>query len=361
MKDISIGYLYMEYPMALESDDSLQNQDVAIRMAADEFNSSKWAADHKIRIHIKRYLSGISDIDFIKTAETAIADGALVLVGVPSSREALLVSDVSKKMEVLTVSTAAAHNRVGSESDYLYSAVNSVDSFANEMMHLLKGKAVKNLLIVGNYDNPYSTDFTKQIRESAEKKGYTVSVTEESQHSVISTEHIQQIMSLKHDALVLTTYSYPGVIYINQLIEEGVLSDQLIIVPPAWHFAPQAINELLKYDCDIRCISAWSCEWRDKESQRFMRKYKSVVGSVPSVGDVHAYDAVMMIVKAIKHAKTLNRKGVRDAFADLGNYRGAAGHYYYAGKGGHPEKTIFVLRLKSNKTYGLETVSAQVK
>jgi branched-chain amino acid transport system substrate-binding protein len=91
----------------------------------------------------------------------------------------------------------------------------------------------------------------------------------------------------------------------------------------------------------------------DPASEKFAKAYAAKYGQPPDDVAALTYDACGLIAEALKKSGKNEREALREQFAQLRGYAGAAGTYNFRPGSGDPEKSMPVLQIKSS---GLEWV-----
>lgn len=91
----------------------------------------------------------------------------------------------------------------------------------------------------------------------------------------------------------------------------------------------------------------------DPAAEKFAKAYAAKYGQPPDDVAALTYDACALIAEALKKSGKNEREALREQFAQLRGFAGAAGTYNFRPGSGDPEKSMPVLRIRSS---GLEWI-----
>ena len=326
-----------------------------LQIAIDDFNLSKWAIQHGVRVDLVEYPCGRKDLDVIRSFMSAVNSDALAVIGLDTSKEALLVGKLAQDNRILTITTSGAHDRIGMYGDYVFSMVSSISTYTKEISEYVKGLNASKVLIVANYDEPYSKSMSNKLSNDLINNSNVYRVMT-SKDILIDKTKMNELRNVEYDVVIIATYTYPGVLLLNQLMDAGVVVSQPVIVSPAWYYDHTTIKKHLKRVGHIVCFTTWSTEWRDILSKEFIRKYERNYGIVPSAGDALSYDAANILFKALRRVKQYNREELKREFIKIKKYRGSTGWRYYDNCSNHPRSSFFINIINDQKEFELSNV-----
>ena len=327
------------------------------RLAFNEFNNSDWAKKRKFRVEMIDMGAANNDIELVENFHRAVNSDVLAVVGVDSSKEALLVAGIAQKNGLLTLTASAAHDSIGQAGDYVYSGSNPVSAAAREIAKLIHREKKKSLLVISNFNEPYSKKYADEILDNSLLVGVDIVRVDLPEGRILNEQHLEKIKEKQHyDVVAITTYSYAGVMILNELVRHKIVSNQPVVVPQAWYFDSDTVIRNLVKPCKIICMAPWYVKWEDKKAKEFIQKYKKEYGGYSEqriIDDAHTYDMAGILLQSIKNAKYLTRKDIKESFKLIKKYRGATGLYYYDDCSGHPRKYFFMVQMNQDKEFEL--------
>lgn len=329
--------------------------DKSFELAVNEFNASDFARSNGLKVEIFVFDVGEKKLDIQRAFDRAIKSDVLAVVGLTTSREALLVGEMAQASKILTISTAGGHDKIGHFGDYVYSHSGAMSSYALLMGDYIIKKKPKRVLLISNNNEPYSKSYADSIHAIIDGK-VELKRVDIPDKQLIRENQLFELQKERFDLIVLTLYAYQGVMTLNSLQDYGVADGQTILVSPSWYYDSLVIEKYLNKPQKIVCYSSWSEAWEDSLSKKFIAKFKGVYGYVPGTSDALAYDVANEIFTAVKIADEYTREGLKRAHDKIKNYRGVIGSYYYDNCGGHPRVNYFLSELSAHKKFILKDV-----
>lgn len=322
-------------------------------LAFKEFNNSSWAKSHNLFIDLVDFEVGTKDIDLIKAFLRAVDSDVLAVVGLETSKEALLVATLAQKHELLTLTASAAHDAIGLVGDYVYSGSNPISSTVKAMDDYMHRKNTNQVLIITNFDEPYSKKYADELVQSDYLKNKSIVRLDLPEGQMLNEEHLIKIKEKKYDAVIITTYSYSGVMILNELVVHSVVVNQPVLVSQVWYFDHEIVKEYLKKPYQIVCMAPWYNAWQDDLARKFIQKYRNEYSKDPISDDAHTYDMADILLEAIKSGNYSSRLELKESFKKIKAYRGVTGWFHYDACSNHPRKNFFVVQMNRNKEYEL--------
>lgn len=252
-------------------------------------------------------------------------DKVIALIGEVSSGRSLEAAPIAQQAKIPMIAPAATNPEVTKKGDYIF-RVCFIDPFQGTVMakfaqNDLKAKKVA---IISSVSNAYSVGLAKFFRETFTKGGGKVAV--EQKYSEGDKDFRAQLTAVKAagvDAVFVPGYYTESALIVRQARDLGITVP--LIGGDGWED-----EQLLKIGGEALngCYYSthFSAENNDPAVAKFVSKYKSRWnGEVPGAFSALGYDAVYVLVDAIKRAGTTDGPKLRDALAATKNFSGASG------------------------------------
>jgi branched-chain amino acid transport system substrate-binding protein len=267
-----------------------------------------------------------------KSGESATAvkklisrDKVIALIGEVSSSRSLEAGPVAQQAKVPMIAPAATNPDVTKTGDYIF-RVCFIDPFQGTVMAKFAQEdlKVKNVAIISSVSNAYSVGLAKFFRETFTKAGGTIPV--EQKYSEGDKDFRAQLTAVKAagvEAVFVPGYYTESALIVRQARELGL--NVPFLGGDGWED-----EQLLKIAGDALngCYYSthFSAENSDPAVASFVAKYKKRWnGEVPGAFSALGYDAIYVLVDAIKRAGSTEGPKLRDALAQTKGVPGASG------------------------------------
>ena len=260
----------------------------------------------------------------------------LAIIGPSTSGETLAIKDLCEENKMLLVSCAAAETIVNPVAKYVFKVPQKDSQAVTWIYRTMKEKGISNIALVSSTDG-YGAAGKKQLEDLAPAEGITIlanevydkqatdltdvltkikgnsSVQAVVNWSIVPAQSIvaKNMKQLGLNVPLFQSHGFGNLKYVQQagVAAEGILfpASRLLIVDdlPADH--PQK-----------KVLATYK---KDYES-----RYKEDVSTFGG----HAYDALMVVVEALKQAGEPDREKVRDALETLTGFVGTAGVFNFS-------------------------------
>ncbi len=252
-------------------------------------------------------------------------DKVIALIGEVSSTRSLEAAPVAQQAKIPMIAPAATNPDVTKTGDFIF-RVCFIDPFQGTVMAKFAQEdlKVKNVAIIASVSNAYSVGLAKFVRETFTKAGGTISV--EQKYSEGDKDFRAQLTAVKAagvEAVFVPGYYTESALIVRQARDLGLTVP--FLGGDGWED-----EQLLKIAGDALngCYYSthFSAENNDPTVGAFVAKYKKRWnGEVPGAFSALGYDAVYVLVDAIKRAGTTEGVKLRDALAQTKNISGASG------------------------------------
>ncbi len=155
-------------------------------------------------------LTDKSPLSATRSAETLLKNGAIGLVGFPTSHDALLAADVARKAGVLSFFAGAAHRDLAKKGPLVYSTGGSMDSLFDSLFIFLKRTfpQKRGLAVVSPF-NAFSMNQEATLLEKTKAPDASLPLLDLrrlTKAQVLSNEDLAQVKAKTYDYLYLTLY-----------------------------------------------------------------------------------------------------------------------------------------------------------
>lgn len=301
--------------------------DKAAYLAADEINAAGGVNGKMLRI--------ITEDDATEAARALEAvkklvevNGANFIVGPMTSGAVDTVGPYVSERGVLVISPSAT-SAILTGRDYRDFVLRTTvsDDFQGEIMAQLALDANVQTAVIFAMDNTYGVGLGDVAKAALEREGVQIlSYIKYDEKTLDYLSELTQIRSLNPDVVMHIGYNEDGKVVYRQANDLG-LDDILWIAPDGIH-GPGTLDDpsagvfASKAVIGTRPVGDLEAE----KYKTFVSNYNEAFGFSPDVFTDTTYDAVMLLAKAMEHAKSEDPAKVREAMIVVGSgYEGASG------------------------------------
>src|SRR3989338_5322466 len=325
-----------------------------IMLAIDELNSAGGIAGKKINV--------ITVDDQGKPEEAASAvtklitsDKVAVILGEVASSRSLAGALIAHRYKIPMVSPSSTNPKVTQVGNYIFRTC-FIDPFQGKVManfakNTLKAKKVAILRDVkSDYSVGLAEFFTKTFTDGGGKVVVDLSYTA---GDIDFKAQLTTIRSKGVEAIFVPGYYTEVGLIARQAKELGVSVP--LLGGDGWDSA--RLTEIAGNSLDNSYFSNhYTAESKDPRVAEFVEKYKKVFGQVPDGLAAMGYDAALVLIDALKRAKTLTPDDIRDALAATKNFQAVTGVISF-NDNRDAEKAAVVLAVKNGQFKFVETVN----
>lgn len=307
------GYLFLGHELAMKSQPSVQ---------------------------IAKYESKGTDESLVSTVTKMSSDGCKVILGLFTSKEALLAGKLLKGKDVIGVSASASH--VGLKELYpaVVTAVPAADAYTSKVIEHLQSRK-EQIVVVVQPDDLYSTAMTTNIYN--QWKGAKPPRIDIRGNSVIDMPS-----SIKRNSpltIVFTTYPVPSVDALSRLHSLGIIGKKTTLIGSAsWVFDLAAFRN--SRDLLVRAEKVLVPETLDRTSEKykeFEKKFIDKFSIKPENLAAYSYDTTLWVAKCW----TRSTKTTKEFLACLNTepFNGATGRILLEPGSPFPSRKVFMADL----------------
>lgn len=272
-------------------------------------------------------------------------DKVVALVGDVTSTPTLAVAQAAVKDNLPMISATATAAGVTATGANVFRAC-VTDPFQGELMasYTAKKLGAKTAAILYNMADDYSSGVAEAYKAAAQAAGVTVVAEEKFQtNDVDFKSQLTSIKGKNPDVLFLPVY-YQDLAQIAVQAKQLGIKSKLMGVD-GWD---GVLDKIDKSNVDALqgsyFCSQYTAESTDSKVQDFIKTYKSTYNAEPNMFAVLGYDAMSMMIQAIKDAGSTEPGKINKAMADI-KFKGLTGDITFD-KDRNPVKTCAILTIK---------------
>lgn len=219
-------------------------------------------------------------------------------------------------------------------SGFVWSASAKTDAMAAETMKYWKSKGITRIAIINTTDAS-GTDGGRAAAEAAQKAGVTVTAQVTYEPAAVSaTAQLQQAMASNPQALVVWSTGTPVGVALKGIQQLGI---ELPVMTTNGNLAGAFLERIADYTPKTLLIPATRDFWWDTLpksdaaydlEKQYHAAYQKKYNEAPDFGPGVAYDAVLVLSEALKHAKSTSAADIRKAMESIDGLRGVVGTYH---------------------------------
>ena len=239
-----------------------------------------------------------------RVAQHLIDSGAAMLVGFPTSYDALLAADVAKKANVLAI-FRGCHSDLAKKGDLVFTADATMERLVVSDLDLIASiPGLKRGLMVTNPVNPASTNQEDEfIRMSKQPdfKGPDVYRTHLRQNLELTNDDLAKLKQGAYSYIYITAYADDARVMLQQMRDLGI--DLPIIANPSWPSAD--IEYLRRLLIGRKSHTFATARWLPTTAagQKLTKIVRSKYGREPSGEMAYGYDLGVIVGTLINRTK----------------------------------------------------------
>ncbi len=288
-----------------------QRHDISVRLAVEEINEHGGVLGKKIEL---------IELDSQSTAlgaRTAVQEAVrlrpVAVIGERASSLSLVMAPLLQMAGIPMISPNSSHMDVTRTGNYIFRMCYVDRDQASAMADFAYAKLnARTAAILTNVSQKYSEEMTHYFRQRfAAKGGKVLMLGVYMQGASDYSALIEQIRTARPDVIFLPGYAKDSGLLIRQARQLGVRA--VFLGGDAWgsvipDYAGRAIDGSYR-------TANWQRSDPSTHSQDFVRRFEQRFGFETSEGQVLSYDAVYLLVDAIRRAASIEGAKVRDAMA----------------------------------------------
>ena len=293
-----------------------------------------------------------------QAALKAIEAGVVAVVGPSWSSHALAMAPIFQEARIPMIGATTSAPEVTQVGDFIFRACYTNRTQAQALAQLAIGKlhASKAALMVIAGD-AYSEDLANQFESEYAKLG---GVTIQKERYLLSAMDFEkQLLSIrqsKPDVIVVPGFARDSGLILKQAWSMGIRVP--FLGGDGWT-ALELYPHIGKIAGNNYYVSHWHPENKTPANQEFLRHVRTYLGpdAMKSIdaGNPVAYDAMGLIIDAIKRAQSTDPIAIRDALSQTTNFPGVTGNISF-NESRDPQKPLVVLKISGNRVQYEQTI-----
>lgn len=315
--------------------------DMGAKLAVEEINAAGGVNGKPIELMVQ---DSQSQAEKAKTAaEKLMSDGAIIILGEVASGFTELMAQAAFDKGVPIVAVGATRTDL-SDSGAHFFRVCYIDDFQGPVMakFAYEEKGVRNVAIITDKKQPYSTGLSESFKAYFEKLGGKVvnEQTYESQQTNFNSQ-LTAVKAANPDGIFMSGYFNEVGPLIRQAHDMGI--DAVYLGGDGWdsrEIITNAGDAIAKgYFCNH-----YNNDEDRPEVKKFLDAWIKKYGSAPATTmGALGYDATMVAADALKRASSMDSKALITALEGTENFPAVSGAITLKGQNGNPPKRALVV------------------
>ncbi len=318
-------------------------------LAAKEINAAGGVA---VGTHRRRLRLVVEDTE--DHPETAVSkafkligsDRASALVGLPISDSALAVARVAEEHRVPMITTGSTHPEVTSGRTHAFRAISNDACQGRTLAEFaFRDLEARQAALVVDPGNAYSRGLAREFQTAFEQHGGQVIIQESyTADDSDASERLARIRQSGADVLAAPVYPALLTSLIPQAREIGITVPALggeswsnLSAAERGGWSPAFFTDM------------WTPAAASPISRRFVEAYREDYGKTPSSYAALAYDAVLLVARAIELRADASPESIRAGLLAMKDFVGVTGAIRYEGSG-DPLRSTVIMRLADDGT-----------
>ena len=315
------------------------------RLAIEHINNQGGVLGRQLQLI--RIDNGSTPIGSAQAAQQAVSGEVTAVIGAHWSSHSLAMAPILQEAGIPMISPGSTNPEVTKGKDYIF-RVCFIDSFQGSAMadFALKELHVQMAAVITNIDEEYSIELGRFF-STAFKQGGGRIVAENSYRGTATdfSEIIKELVEKQPEVVYLPGYTRDGGLFVRQSEKMGLKT--VFLGGDAW-------DEIEKYAGTSIEGSFQTAPWHPSvpfpASEEMKKLFVADQGkSIENISSPLAYDAVMLLARAITRAGSLDRRAIRDALAATVDFPGATGPITFDGNGDPHNKAIIIIEFRDRK------------
>ncbi|MBT8357410.1 MAG: ABC transporter substrate-binding protein [Desulfobacterales bacterium] len=283
-------------------------------------------------------------------ADMAIQKDVLAIIGAAYSSHTLAIAKVAQANHIPMITNVSTNTKITRIGDYIF-RVCYTDSFQGEVMAAFGKEELKvsTAVIFTDISNDYSMELSDKFQHNFKKRGGKILAQLKYKQNQRSYRHLLlQAKKMNPAALFIPGYDESALI-IKDAIDAGIRA--IFLGGDGWGDQTFFDKGGAALKRGFHCTH-WAEEVGNKISREYIRKYKK--NEPIHASEILAYDAVLLLVDAIRRAGSTDRQKIRHALAKTKNFKGATGTITF-NDAGDPIKNAVIMEIAGGRYYFLKS------
>jgi branched-chain amino acid transport system substrate-binding protein len=317
------------------------------RLAVDEANQAGGLVvdGRRLRVTLLAHDTRDTEQGAVSATRSLLNDRRIIaVIGPQTSIHAIRVAAVTEPAGVLMITPTATHPSVTAGRRYAFrvALTGRVQALVLARFAVSELRA-RRLGMLYDVADPYNRDMAERIGASFQGLGGEV-VANEAYTTDQARDYrpqLRRIVESGAEVLVLPNYTADARVQLRQAREVGFRG--VILGTDSWENAAGIESEPAAEGAYFP--PKWVPASGDSATRPFRERYRAAYGHDPAMPAAYSYDAVGLVLAAVRARGTTDSDALRDYLAGLRGYPGVTGWISYAGTG-DPIKGMVISRVR---------------
>jgi branched-chain amino acid transport system substrate-binding protein len=321
-----------------------------VRYAVDECNKSGGVLGKQINLLV--FDNQSTPIGSTKAARRASAANVVAMVGPDWSSHAISVAKVAQKRRIPMISSLSTNPKVTRIGNYIF-RICFTDEFQGRIIAIFARQDLKaaTAVILIDVTSDYSLQLAEIFRSHFEQMGGRILMELEYKNNKhLFDQDFRQAAQAETDVVFIPGHDESG--WISKQLQDTGFSG-FLLGGDGWS-TPAFFKKggsLLKQGF---FTAHWSAQLDSKQSRYFVQRY-STPSALPNDNIALGYDTMMLLVDAIRRAKSMDRGKIRNAISQTQSFSGVTGTITF-NKYGDPIKSTVLMEIKNGVPHYLRMI-----
>lgn len=274
-----------------------------------------------------------------------------LIVGLVSSRDAIIAARALKKKKIFAYSSTASSDLVAKGLPYFKTAAIKISDVAGAIIKHAEKKKIPNVYLIYKDDEVFSLTYFDHMKEHPRVVPLLL------KGNRLSKEQLSQI---NHDNRALVFYSTypiesaPSITQLAAYVPEENRDNIILVGNNAWmenHVLKTLKDELGKFENRF-LFTAWDRVRGKRGFNQFASKYKKLYRKKPDHDSSYDYDVMTQSLRCFKNKSAGSdltmREHMFNCLGSLKSFTGVAGKYKYIKGRAHPIRPLTQISLNTN-------------
>ncbi len=312
-------------------------------LAADEINAAGGirvgGETRRIELVVEDNL-GEPETAVSKALKLINRDGAVALIGVPRSYNAIPVGKIAEAHAIPLISTMSTNPETTANKRYVFRLA-FLDAFQGKVLadFAYEDLGVRRAAVLYDAVGPYNTYLAEVFsRVFGDRGGQVVASETFTEDNLEITEQLQRINDSGAELIFLPYVSELVKLHVRAARQSGFAGTLLGSDTWSHGIDPTENPEFHgSYFSDL-----WASDQAGERATAFIESYRRAFGTAPTASAALSYDAVSMIAQVIGDGGT-EPDAIRAGLASMSSFQGVSGTIGFRGSG-DPERSVFIRR-----------------
>lgn len=298
-----------------------ENAKNGINLYADEFNKKGGFDGQNVKL-IYEDSQALPDKAVTAVQKLHKIDRVVAIIGDVASSTTLAIAPIVNKNKIVVVSPAASSPDITTAGPYIYRVWPSDVFEADRMAEYVINNSINNIAIF-YVNNDYGRAMLNEFKSRLENKNIAI-VTEENfeQNTTDVRAQLARIKNVNADFIYLISYPKDTIIILIQFRELGLKSK---ILSTSSFEDPSVLKEVGEISEGAIFTSPIPANQGEPVVSSFKKNYENRFHEKPGLVSDYGYDALMVVLEAIKISGKATREGVQEGITKIRDLNGATG------------------------------------